>query len=209
MSPRKRGLFLTIEGGEGGGKSTLAKALAAHIAAYGHAVVHTREPGGSPGAEALRQLLLYGPQDRWSPLSEALLFTAARNDHLERTIRPALARGDVVLCDRYLDSTRAYQTAAGLDARTCSDLAALINADTPDLTLILDVPPRQGLERAGREADDRFEHRSTSFHDRVRAAFLNIARAEPQRCQVLDAQASAEQVLRAAVEAWNTLQARA
>ena len=209
MSARPRGWFITIEGGEGGGKSTLAKGLAAHIQACGHAVVCTREPGGSAGAEALRQLLLHGPQDRWSPLSEALLFTAARNDHLERTIRPALARGNVVICDRYIDSTRAYQSAGGLDLHTCSRLAALIDADPPDLTLILDLPPDQGLARAGREADDRFEHRSTAFHAAVRAAFLRIAQAEPQRCRVLDAEASAEQVLAAAQQAWRALEARA
>lgn len=209
MTTRARGLFITIEGGEGGGKSTLARGLAAHIEACGHAVVCTREPGGSPGAEALRQLLLHGPQDRWSPLSEALLFTAARNDHLERTVRPALARGAVVICDRYLDSTHAYQTAGGLDPGASSQLAKLIAADLPDLTLILDVPPDQGLARAGRQADDRFEHRSAAFHARVRAAFLEIAQREPQRCRVLDAQAPAEQVLRAAQTAWRDLEARA
>lgn len=195
------GLFLTLEGGEGGGKSTLALALAAHYERAGRTVVRTREPGGSPGAEALRALLLHGPEERWSPLSEALLFSAARNDHLERCIRPALAAGAVVVCDRYLDSTMAYQTASGLPGAVCVSLAALIAADAPDLTFILDVDPALGLARAGREADDRFEHRDAAFHGRVREAFLRIARAEPARCRVLDASQPPQAVLAAAVGA--------
>jgi dTMP kinase len=195
------GRLITLEGGEGVGKSTLAAGLAAAFEQAGHSVVRTREPGGSPGADEIRALLVTGAGDRWSSLTETLLLTAARNDHLERTIRPALARGAWVICDRYWDSTRAYQSIArGLPMATIDTLNALIEAPAPDLTLVLDLDIAAGLSRArsrpGSEA--RFEALGEAFHASVRAAFLEIARREPQRCAVLDAGLPPAQVLAAA-----------
>lgn len=182
--------FITLEGGEGSGKSLQAQALAKALDARGVKVVLTREPGGTPGAEAIRTLLVTGDKDRWTPLSEALLFSAARADHLARKIRPALEAGHWVVCDRFADSTRAYQGAAhGLTADVIAKLEALTLAGTkPDLTLIIDVPVEIGLARAaargGHEA--RYEAFDTAFHERLRRAFLEIAGAEPERCQVID-----------------------
>jgi dTMP kinase len=186
-----RGFFITFEGGEGGGKSTQIRCLADRLAATGREVVATREPGGSPGAEAIRGLLVTGDPERWSPITETLLVYAARRDHIERVIAPALARGAVVLCDRFADSTRAYQGAGGgapqgfiavLEAQVLGPLR-------PDLTLILDLPVEMGLARAaGRGgAEGRFEAKGPAFHARLRAAFLAIAQAEPDRCTVIDA----------------------
>ena len=197
------GRFITLEGGEGVGKSTLAKGLALAIEASGQAVVTTREPGGTPGADQIRALLVTGESGRWSALTETLLFTAARNDHLERVIRPALARGDWVLCDRYTDSTHAYQAAAdGVAAATVDALTALIVAPTPDLTIVLDLDPAIGLARAGSTAagEARYEGRDVNFHRRVRAAFLARAVAAPARYAVIDAAAARVDVLRQACE---------
>jgi len=192
------GVFVTLEGGEGSGKSTLVAGLAAHFRAKGLEVVATREPGGTPGAEQVRALIVTGEGDRWSPLSEALLFTAARNDHLERRIRPALQRGALVLCDRYLDSTRAYQAAGGnVPDETCLALASLISAEEPDLTLLLDLPPADGLRRSRGAAtgEQRFEDLELAFHERVRSRFQQLAQEEPDRFRQLDAARPAEAVL--------------
>jgi dTMP kinase len=163
--------------------------------------VLTREPGGSPGAESLRDLLVRGDADRWSALAETLILYAARADHLERRIRPALAEGAWVLCDRFADSTRAYQGAGG---GTPPDLIAaleqaVIGQDWPELTLILDLPPSTGLARAAQRggAEQRFESKGLAFHERLRAGFLGIAAAEPQRCRVIDADAGIEEVAEA------------
>lgn len=190
-----QGAFITFEGGEGAGKSTQVARLAATLRARsGRAVCVTREPGGSPRAEEIRAALLGGVAKPYGPFAEALLFSAARIDHLDRLIRPALRRGEIVLCDRFIDSTRAYQGAAGgLDPAVIAALERVVVGPTrPDLTLILDLPPEDGLARAaGRGAGtgqgaDRFEAESLAFHTRLREAFLAIARAEPQRCAVID-----------------------
>lgn len=201
-----QGLFITFEGGEGAGKSTQVRRLAERLRAAGHQVVTTREPGGSPGAEAIRDLLVNGDADRWSPLTEALLMNAARRDHVERVIAPALERGAVVLCDRFADSTRAYQGAGGgVDPGFLRALEAAVVGETrPDLTLILDLPVAEGLGRAaGRGGGEaRFEAKGLAFHERLRAAYLDIARAEPARCAVIAADVTpdeAEQAVWAAV----------
>lgn len=197
------GRFITLEGGEGAGKSTLARGLAAALAQRGE-VLLTREPGGAPGADAIRALLVRGDVNRWSALEEALLFATARLNHLMHTILPALSRGAWVICDRYFDSTRAYQVAAGGAApEALETLNALIGARVPDLTLILDVSPKDGLGRSrGIEAgEDRFERKSADFHERVRREFLAIATREPERCAVLDAAHAKEAVLAQAIAA--------
>ena len=192
------GLFITFEGGEGVGKSTQVRRLAARLQAAGCEVVMTREPGGSPGAEAIRNLVLNGSADRWSPVTETLLMYASRRDHIERTLRPALERGAVVLCDRYADSTRAYQGAAGgADPALISALETFILEDVrPARTLIFDLDPELGLARAlGRpDAEARFESKGLDFHRRLREGFLAIARAEPERCRIIDAAGDPDQV---------------
>jgi len=203
-----QGRFITFEGGEGAGKSTQLRRLAARLAP-GREVVATREPGGSPGAESIRDLLVNGAADRWSPVTETLLMYAARRDHVERVITPALARGAWVVCDRFADSTRAYQGAAGgTDPLLISSLETYVLAGVrPDLTLILDLPTEAGLARAGGrgDAESRFESKGLAFHERLRAAFLDIARAEPDRCAVIDA-AQDEDTVAAAV--WEAVGAR-
>jgi len=203
-----QGRFITFEGGEGAGKSTQLRRLAARLAP-GREVVATREPGGSPGAESIRDLLVNGAADRWSPVTETLLMYAARRDHVERVITPALARGAWVVCDRFADSTRAYQGAAGgTDPLLISSLETYVLAGVrPDLTLILDLPTEAGLARAGGrgDAESRFESKGVAFHERLRAAFLDIARAEPDRCAVIDA-AQDEDTVAAAV--WEAVGAR-
>lgn len=203
MSPAaKPGRFITLEGGEGTGKSTLARGLAEALTARGRDVVVTREPGGAPGADAIRALLVSGDVNRWSAEEEALLFAAARLNHLRHTIRPALERGAWVVCDRYFDSTRAYQIGgAGLDPANLDELNAQIKADCPDLTLMLDIDPKHGLARSrgAHVGEDRFERKSAEFHARVRAEFLAIAAREPDRCKVIDATQPAEAVLAAAL----------
>lgn len=198
----KTGRFITLEGGEGTGKSTLARALGAALSARGREVVLTREPGGAPGADAIRALLVSGDAGRWSAEEEALLFAAARLNHLRHTIRPALARGAWVICDRYVDSTRAYQAGGGgLDPAKLDGLNAQIDADAPDLTLILDIDPAAGLARSrgAHAGEDRFEKKDMAFHQRVRAAFLEIAAREPARCRVIDATQPPDAVLAAAL----------
>ena len=193
-----RGRFITFEGGEGAGKSTQVRLLADRLAAA--EVVITREPGGSTGAEAIRELLVTGSTDRWSGITETLLMYAARRDHIERVIRPALERGAWVLCDRFADSTRAYQGVAGdLPPAFVTGLEeVVVGANRPDLTLILDIPVAAGLERArarrGTENADRFEAEGLEFHEKLRCAFLDIAAGEPERCVVVDALKPEEEV---------------
>ncbi len=190
------GRFITLEGGEGAGKSTQARRLAAHLAQRGLPVLLTREPGGAPGAEAMRRLLLGGAG--LDPLAEALLVFAARRDHLVSTIRPALAAGMWVISDRFLDSTRAYQGhGQGVALPAIEALAAVtLEGQAPDLTLVLDLPVETGMARArGRGvAADRYERLDTAFHQRIRDGFRAIAAAEPGRCAVVDATPDAEMV---------------
>lgn len=197
---RPRGRFITLEGGEGTGKSTQARRLAEALRGAGREVVLTREPGGSPAAEAIRDLLLDGTVAPFGPAAEALMFAVARADHMRRTIRPALADGVWVVCDRFIDSTRAYQGAAGVPRAEIDRLEALaIGADRPDLTLILDLPPELGLRRmrARGAAADRYEADTTAVHEARRAAFLTIAAAESERCAVIDASGDVEAVAEA------------
>lgn len=203
MSDRPAGRFITLEGGEGTGKSTLAKGLVQKLEAAGIRTILTREPGGTPLAEAARHLLLHPPEGEvWSPLSEALLVNAARRDHLEKLIRPALARGDWVICDRFADSTRVYQSVSGGVAQsTLLSIEREVLGDTvPSMTLVLDVSLDVARERRAVRAGalDTFERRPEAFHEAVRAAFLEIAAAEPARCRMIDAGQPAEQVLEAA-----------
>lgn len=190
-----KGFFITFEGGEGAGKSTQIERLAKRLRAKKYDVVVTREPGGSPGAEAVRHVLLSGAAEAFGPKMEALLFAAARSDHVEQLIRPAMARGAIVLCDRFLDSSRVYQgVSGGLDPAFMAALERVaINGMMPDLTLILDLDPAEGLKRAttrrGGESADRFEKETLEVHRRRRQAFLDIAAAEPERCVVIDASA--------------------
>ena len=202
------GVFITVEGGDGVGKSTQINRLAEKLRARGREVVTTREPGGSPGAEEIRKLFVTGEADRWTPLTEALLVYAARDDHLERTIRPALARGAVVVSDRFADSTMAYQGLAGsLGPAVVETLHKLVVAETmPQLTLVLDAPPEKALSRADTSNDEsRFEEKGGDFHRIVRDAFLKIAQDAPDRCAVIDATQSIETV-EAAI--WEVLSAR-
>ncbi len=193
-----QGRFISFEGGEGAGKSTQLKRMVARLERAGREVVATREPGGSPGAESIRELVLKGSADRWSSVTETLLMYAARRDHVERVIRPGLARGAWVVCDRFADSTRAYQGAAGgTDPKLIAALETYILEDTrPDLTLIFDLPVELGLERAHVRAGSemRFESKGQPFHERLRQGFLAIARAEPDRCAVVDATGSLDEV---------------
>jgi dTMP kinase len=184
--------FITLEGGEGVGKSTQLQALAKAIRARGLSVVTTREPGGSPGAEAIRALLMDGDADRWSPRSEALLFAAARADHVERTIRPALARGDWVLCDRFVDSTRAYQGGAG--GLSDAEIMALHGIGSggllPDRTLVLTLDLDQAASRADRRDGgkaDRFALQNSQYHQDVASAFKTMAAASPERFRIVSA----------------------
>jgi len=201
-----RGRFITFEGGEGAGKSTQVRRLAERLAERGLDVVTTREPGGSPGAEIIRHVLLAGAAKPLGPLAEATLFAAARADHLDVTIRPALARGAWVICDRFADSTRAYQGAqGGIDGRLLDALeTATVGETRPDLTLLLDVPAEEGLARAATRSGvgaDRFESEGLSFHRNLRAAFLDIATREPERCVVIDGRAAPDIVAEAVWQA--------
>ncbi len=190
--------FITFEGGEGVGKSTQIRLLAERLRGSGIEVVTTREPGGSPGAEQIRKLLVEGEPGRWTPLSEALLLFAARADHLARTINPARARGAWVISDRFADSTWAYQSGAqGVALDSVKVLRKMVvGADEPDLTLILDMPVEDGLARAMERGglENRYERMGLPFHARLRQAFLDIAKAEPERCVVIDARGSTDAV---------------
>lgn len=190
-APVTQGRFITFEGGEGTGKSTQVARLVERLRERGLEVVQTREPGGSPGAEDIRAIALNGDPGRWSATTETLLMFAARSDHLERTIRPALEAGRWVVCDRFADSSRAYQ---GVGGGTPADFiealdAAIVGATQPDLTLVFDLPVKVGLERAfGRGLfETRFESKGLEFHERLRRGFLEIAAAHPERCVVIDA----------------------
>jgi dTMP kinase len=218
------GKFITLEGGEGVGKSTQAARLVSSLEANGISVIRTREPGGTPKAERLRNVLLQGKAAKFGPMAEAVLFSAARLDHLETLIRPALVQGTWVICDRFADSTRAYQGASGaLDERTIDTLErVVVGATRPDLTLILDLPPEIGLARAVRRLGeakqqaslasqelappqelDRFERDTLQIHAARRQAFLAIAAAEPDRCVIIDASKDADTI---ANEIWGHLQ---
>lgn len=191
MPKPQSGRFITLEGGEGGGKSTQTRLLADFLGDRGKEVVLTREPGGSPGAEQIRSLLVDGDTHRWDATTEALLHFAARRDHLVNTVMPALERGAWVVCDRFADSTMAYQGYGhGLPREALARLYDFaVGALKPDLTLILDLPVETGLARAaGRGGgEDRYERMDRGFHERLRQGFLEIARAEPARCVVIDA----------------------
>jgi len=200
-----RGRLITVEGGEGAGKSTQVDLLLAALGQAGIAATRTREPGGSDGAEAIRRLLLDGETERWDAVGEALLLVAARRDHVVRLIRPALDRGVWVVCDRFVDSTLAYQGyGRGLPI---ADLLALHNFAlgdfAPDLTLILDLPVAEGLARAGRRSGnaDRFERLDAAFHERLRQGFLQIAADNPERCVVIDAAGDQGSIHRAVLAA--------
>ncbi|RME15740.1 MAG: dTMP kinase [Alphaproteobacteria bacterium] len=191
------GYFISFEGIDGSGKSTQARMLAATLAADGHAVRATREPGGSPGAEEIRRLVLEGDPDRWSPETEILLFTAARRDHLERVIAPALEAGEVVICDRFADSTRMYQGLRAPGLRAIVDqLHALMIGREPDLTFIIDMDPEKGLARARGRAghEERFEDFGTELQARMRLGFLDLAEEFSHRCVVVDGDRPPEDV---------------
>lgn len=183
------GRLITLEGMDGCGKSTQAGLLAKSLTSKGHDVVLTREPGGSPGAEEIRQLLVEGSPERWSAETEILLFTAARRDHLERTIRPALERGATVISDRFADSTRVYQGAARPELRALVDQLhdAMIGKD-PDLTFIIDMDPAEALKRGldRNSGEHRFEEMGQGFQDRVRNGFRTLASDNPDRCHMID-----------------------
>lgn len=198
----ERGKFITVEGGEGAGKSTQVTRLVEALGRAGIDAVATREPGGSPSAEAIRGLLLQGDTERWDAVAETLLFFAARRDHIARTIKPVLDAGRWVVCDRFTDSTIAYQGyGRGLPLGELASLQRFALGDfRPDLTFILDLPMEDGLARAARRsAADRFERLDKEFHRRLRDGFLAIARAEPERCAVIDASGDVETVHRAIV----------
>lgn len=203
-----RGRFITFEGGEGTGKSTQAQLLAHRLQMLGRAVLVTREPGGSPGAEAIRHVLLSGAAKPLGPDAEAILFAAARDDHVRIKIAPALAAGTWVICDRFADSTRVYQGVLGkVDPRLIRALERITVGETkPDLTLILDLPPHLGLSRArrrrGHDAADRFESEEVSFHGELRAAYRELAAREPKRCVVVGASGKPGAV---AAAVWSTV----
>jgi dTMP kinase len=208
-----RGHFITLEGGEGAGKSTQVKRLAAALSARGIDVVQTREPGGTAGAEAIRNLLVTGDPDRWDAMTETLLHYAARRAHVEKAVKPALARGAWVISDRFADSTMAYQGYAGSVGREAvADLHKLVLGDfRPDLTLVLDLPVETGLARAkarmqdAAQAEDRYERMGLAFHETLRQAFHDITSREPQRCSLIDASGNPDQV---AAALWQAVAAK-
>jgi dTMP kinase len=206
-----RGCFITFEGGEGSGKSTQVAMLAQRLRDSGIEVHVTREPGGSPGAEIIRHVLLAGGGKPFGAEAEAILFAAARDDHVSNVIRPALQRGSWVLCDRFIDSTRVYQgILGGVDASFIRALERLTVGETlPDLTFVLDIPAKTGLNRAGarrgKAAADRFETESVEFHQRLREAYRSLADAEPARCVLINARAGKEEI---AEQIWTNVVAR-
>jgi dTMP kinase len=192
-------MFITFEGGEGTGKSTQVKLLAERLRAEGKDIITTREPGGTPEAEALRALLVSGDPSSWSAEAEALLNYAARDSHLAKVIRPAMAAGKTVICDRFMDSTRAYQGYAGGCSMALIDelQRSIVGNTTPNLTLVFDLDPKLGLARAKLRADadeDRYERKGLAFHQRLRDGFLAIAKSEPVRCKLIDASLDIEGV---------------
>ncbi len=197
-----KGLFITLEGGEGSGKTTQIKRLATILTERGHEIVTTREPGGTPDAEKIRDLFVRRGGGNWTPMAECLLLFAARTMHVETLIRPALDAGKIVISDRFTDSTRAYQSYGhGLDLAVIEGINRIALEDfKPDLTFILDLPVETGLERAGRRlkrlesAEDRFEQLDLTFHQRMRQGFLDIAKHESERCLVVDATRSVDDV---------------
>ena len=194
-------MFITFEGGEGTGKSTQVKHLAERLRAEGKDIVTTREPGGTPEAEALRALLVSGDPNNWSAEAEALLNYAARDSHLAKVIRPALAVGKTVICDRFMDSTRAYQGYAGGCSMPLIDelQRSIVGTTMPNLTLVFDLDPTLGLARAKLRAgadEDRYERKGLPFHKRLRDGFLAIAKSEPVRCKLVDASQNIESVAR-------------
>lgn len=201
--------FITLEGGEGGGKSTHAERLSQALAVRGIDKIVTREPGGSEGAESIRKLLVEGEPGRWDPLVETLLMFAARADHVARTIRPALHAGQWVICDRFTDSTFAYQGAGrGIDPDTIREIESIsIGGFRPDLTFILDVPVDDAMERIGsrHHAEDRFEKFDHAFHQRLRRYFRELAQREAQRCVLIDTSAPPDEV---AQQIWSAVAAR-
>lgn len=191
------GVFISFEGIDGSGKSTQARLLAEALRVEGRQVTLTREPGGSPGAEEIRRLVLEGDPDRWSPETEILLFTAARRDHLEKTIRPALARGEVVITDRFADSTRIYQGVSRGDLMQVVDqLHTLMIGVEPDLTFLIDIDPAIGLSRAQARAghEMRFEDMGLAMQMRMRAGFLGLAASQPGRFRIISGEASPAEV---------------
>lgn len=190
-----KGMFITLEGGEGGGKSTQSRKLKEHLEKQGREVILTREPGGTPEAEKIRTLLVDRAGGNWSPVAECLLLFAARTMHVQNCIAPALAAGKVVICDRFTDSTRAYQGyAGGMDLAVIEQIKTLsIGALEPDVTFILDLPAETGLARSTRRmaksgaTEDRFEGKELAFHEALRQGFLDIASKNPARCHVIDA----------------------
>lgn len=197
-----RSLFITLEGGEGSGKSTQIKALAERLRASGREVITTREPGGTPEAEKIRALLVHRDGGNWTPMAEVLLLFAARHMHVEHLIKPALAEGKIVISDRFTDSTRAYQCYGHrLPLGVVDDIDNLaLGSFQPDLTFILDISVEQGLKRAGKRlqkdesAEDRFENLSSAFHERLRNGYLEIAKNHPARCVVIDAMRETEDI---------------
>ena len=198
------GTFITLEGVDGSGKSTQARQLATHLRTQGYSTTLTREPGGSPGAEEIRHLILTGDPDRWSPETEILLFMAARRDHLEKVVNPALRRGDMVVCDRFADSTRVYQGVTRGDLRELvNKLHELVIGQEPDLTIIVDMDPRDALTRTHqRETDkatdvpteDRFENMGLAFQEKLRVGFLDIAKQYANRCVVVPGAGTVDEV---------------
>jgi dTMP kinase len=206
-----RGKFITLEGGEGAGKSTQAQMLAEHLESVGLRVLRTREPGGSPGAEIIRHVLLSGAAKPLGAETEAVLFAAAREDHVKCAIEPALAAGKWVVCDRFADSTRVYQGALGkVDVRFIKGLEQVSIGDlAPDITLILDLPVDEGLNRVasrrGNSKPDRFEAEDPDFHQKLRSAYLALARQEPERCVVIDSNRSVKKI---AKEIWSVVESK-
>lgn len=210
-TPPRAGAFITFEGGEGGGKSTQVQRLVETLRARGLEAVATREPGGSPNAEALRDVLLAGLVAPLGPAAEALIFSAARIDHIDNLIRPALKRGAFVVCDRFADSTRAYQGALGKLSESFIDglEKVTIGGVRPDLTFVLDLPAEEGMARAGarrgQAAADRFESEAIDFHKALRDSFRAIAAANPERCVLIDATRGIDEV---AAEVWSHMRQR-
>jgi dTMP kinase len=202
MAPR--GLFITLEGGEGTGKTTQIARLAEYLRAQGREVVTTREPGGTPEAEKIRTLLVHRDGGNWTPVAEAMLLFAGRQMHVETLIKPAMARGAVVISDRFADSTRAYQGYGhGLDLHVIEQLNTLaLGAFKPDLTLVFDMPVAEGLKRSGRRlsaegsAEDRFESLDIAFHERMRQGYLAIAANDSARCRVIDATRTVDDIFK-------------